>query len=83
MNAKDSAQVCHSILCRKEPVAVDGEGINLGAKGQITLIQIATMDKQAYIFDLLADPNIWIDGKIFKRVLAAHKYVSRLKPYKI
>ena len=63
MNAKESAQICHSILSKKEPIAVDAEGINLGTKGQMTLFQISTMDKQSYIFDLLVDANIWIEGK--------------------
>ena len=65
MNAKESAQICHSILSKKEPIAVDAEGINLGTKGQMTLFQISTMDKQSYIFDLLVDANIWIEGIAF------------------
>ena len=63
MNAKESSQICHSILTKKEPISVDAEGINLGTKGQMTLFQISTMDKQSYIFDLLVDANIWIEGK--------------------
>ena len=63
MNSKESAQICHSILSKKEPIAVDAEGINLGTKGQMTLLQISTMDKQAFIFDLIVDSNIWIEGK--------------------
>ena len=70
MNAKESAQICHSILCKQEPVAVDGEGINLGTKGQMTLVQISTMNKQAYIFDLLADSNIWIEGKNYNQMIS-------------
>ena len=65
MNARESAQICHSILSKKEPISVDAEGINLGTKGQMTLLQISTMEKQTYIFDLLVDSNIWIEGKIF------------------
>ena len=43
-------------------VAVDGEGINLGTKGQLTLLQISTAEKQTYIFDLMADPTMWNEG---------------------
>ena len=64
MNAKESAQICHSILSKKEPIAVDAEGINLGTKGQMTLLQISTIDKQTYIFDLLVDSNILTEGMI-------------------
>ena len=62
MNARESAQICHSILTKKEPISVDAEGINLGTKGQMTLLQISTMNKQAFIFDILVDSNIWIEG---------------------
>ena len=49
---------------------MDGEGINLGTKGQMTLVQISTMNKQAYIFDLLADSNIWIEGKNYNQMIS-------------
>ena len=47
-------------------VAVDGEGINLGTKGQLTLLQISTAEKQTYIFDLMADPTMWNEGMNFE-----------------
>merc|ERR1719295_516475 len=47
-------------------VAVDGEGINLGTKGQLTLLQISTAEKQTYIFDLMADPTMWNEGGLKK-----------------
>ena len=64
MTAKESAQVVDKII-KGGPAAigVDGEGINLGTKGQLTLLQIATMEKQTYIFDLMADPTMWNEGK--------------------
>lgn len=38
----------------KVAVALDCEGINLGLKGQLTLIQIATMNGSSYVFDLIS-----------------------------
>nr|XP_022901786.1 uncharacterized protein LOC111414625 [Onthophagus taurus] len=42
----------------KVVVAVDCEGINLGLKGQLTLIQIATMTGFVYVFDLVSCPGM-------------------------
>ncbi|KAL1502086.1 hypothetical protein ABEB36_007284 [Hypothenemus hampei] len=39
-------------------VGFDCEGINLGVKGQMTLIQIATMQGYAYVFDLISCPQM-------------------------
>ena len=62
MTAKEASQIVDQIMASKSPVAVDGEGINLGTKGQLTLLQVSTMEKHAYIFDLLADPKMWSEG---------------------
>ncbi|KAK5638366.1 hypothetical protein RI129_012661 [Pyrocoelia pectoralis] len=40
----------------KVVVGFDCEGINLGLKGQLTLMQIATMSGSIYIFDLISCP---------------------------
>lgn len=39
-------------------VGFDCEGINLGVKGQLTLLQIATMAGFAYVFDLISCPQM-------------------------
>ncbi|XP_019763766.2 uncharacterized protein LOC109540050 [Dendroctonus ponderosae] len=39
-------------------VGLDCEGINLGVKGQLTLLQIATMAGFAYVFDLISCPQM-------------------------
>ncbi|XP_072381573.1 uncharacterized protein egl [Diabrotica undecimpunctata] len=39
-------------------VAFDCEGINLGVKGQLTLMQIATMSGFCYVFDLISCPEM-------------------------
>lgn len=46
-------------------IGFDCEGINLGVKGQLTLMQIATMDGFSYVFDLISCPQM-IDAGLRK-----------------
>lgn len=46
----------------KTVVGFDCEGINLGIKGQLTLIQIATMTGFSYVFDLISCPGMIENG---------------------
>lgn len=43
-------------------ISVDCEGINLGVRGQLTLVEIGTTRGEAFIFDLMACPDIVLDG---------------------
>lgn len=43
-------------------ISVDCEGINLGVKGEITLIEIGTTRGEAFIFDVLTCPELVSDG---------------------
>lgn len=49
---------------KDEPVviSVDCEGINLGLKGELTLVEIGTVRGEAFIFDVLQCPNIVTEG---------------------
>ncbi|RZC37667.1 uncharacterized protein BDFB_011183 [Asbolus verrucosus] len=42
----------------KVVVGLDCEGINLGVKGQLTLVQVATMTGFSYVFDLISCPGM-------------------------
>ncbi|GLV36923.1 egalitarian [Carabus blaptoides fortunei] len=55
-------------------VGFDCEGINLGAKGQLTLMQIATVTGQSYIFDLITCPLMIESG--LKRILESEDVVK-------
>ncbi|KZC09417.1 Exonuclease 3'-5' domain-containing protein 1 [Dufourea novaeangliae] len=73
VNARESLQIIEDIINpRKSPsdgkivVSIDCEGINLGVKGQLTLIQVGTMSGQAYVFDLFTCPNIVQAGGLQK-----------------
>ena len=83
VNPRESLQIIEDIINpRKLPVdgkiivSFDCEGINLGVKGQLTLIQIGTMSGQAYVFDLFTCPNLVQAGGLQK--LLEHKNVIKV-----
>lgn len=63
---KDCLFVTEAILksAQNEQVVIsfDCEGINLGVKGQLTLVEIGTTRGEAFIFDVLTCPEMVQDG---------------------
>lgn len=77
---KESVFVTDAILksaTNNEPIviSVDCEGINLGIKGELTLIEIGTVRGEAFIFDVLACPNIISEGGL-KALLENDKVIK-------
>lgn len=58
----------------KVVVGFDCEGINLGVKGQLTLMQIATMSGYSYIFDLISCPQMVDNG--LRQLLESHNVIK-------
>ncbi|XP_044260106.1 egalitarian protein homolog [Tribolium madens] len=58
----------------KVVVGLDCEGINLGVKGQLTLLQIATLSGFSYVFDLISCPGMIEAG--LKRILESSDVVK-------
>lgn len=58
-------------LSEKVVIAFDCEGINIGVKGQLTLMQIATMSGFSYVFDLISCPQM-IDYGLRKLLESPH-----------
>ncbi|XP_033214156.1 egalitarian protein homolog [Belonocnema kinseyi] len=65
VNPRECLRIVDDIINPRRPppdgkiaISFDCEGINLGVKGQLTLIQIGTMSGQAYIFDLCTCPSL-------------------------
>lgn len=63
VSVKECLQIVEEIMAgatveNPSVVSFDCEGINLGVKGQLTLFQIGTMQRQAFIFDLITCPNM-------------------------
>lgn len=52
------------LASKDEPVviSVDCEGINLGLRGELTLVEIGTVRGEAFIFDVLQCPDIITEG---------------------
>ena len=48
VSVRESAQVVEEILQAGQPVGLDGEGVNLGPKGQLTLVQVSTVHFTLY-----------------------------------
>lgn len=80
---RECLQVIEDIINPRKPppdgkvvVSFDCEGINLGVKGQLTLVQIGTMSGQAYVFDLFTCPNLVQAGGLQK--LLEHPHVIKV-----
>lgn len=56
-------------------ISIDCEGINLGVKGELTLVEIGTTSGEAFIFDVLACPAIITDGGL-KGLLENEKVIK-------
>lgn len=75
---KQSLFVCDAIMkSSEETVAIsfDSKGVNLGVKGQLTLIEIGTTRGEAFIFDLQQCPQMVIDGGL-KTLLEDEKVIK-------
>ncbi|XP_055528287.1 uncharacterized protein LOC129720707 isoform X2 [Wyeomyia smithii] len=56
-------------------ISFDCEGINLGVRGQITMIQLGTTRGEAFIFDVATCPDMVAHGGI-KEILEAEKVIK-------
>lgn len=78
-NVRECATLIDSIMnvkrTSKSIVSFDCEGINLGLKGVLTLCQIATMNGEVYILDIMACPGMVVEGKI-KELLESESVVK-------
>lgn len=77
---KESLFVTHAIMKSsfyedQAVVSFDCEGINLGVRGQITMIQLGTTRGEAFIFDVATCPDMVPHGGI-KQVLEAEKVIK-------
>ncbi|PIK34393.1 hypothetical protein BSL78_28784 [Apostichopus japonicus] len=60
-------------------VALDCEGDNLGKEGPLTLLQIATVEGEVFVFDVLATPqpeDMFIDGEL--KILLEEKKILKV-----
>lgn len=69
------AIVRHIMSSQDAVIAFDGEGVNLGPTGPMTLLQFATLDESVFIFDLLSCPQLIEDGGL-KSVLESENVIK-------
>lgn len=70
---KDCVAAVKKISSERDPVvALDVEGVNLGPKGPMTLLQLATQDEQVYIFDVFSNPNLIDEGGLKEILESEH-----------
>ncbi|XP_051173987.1 egalitarian protein homolog [Leptopilina boulardi] len=65
VNPRECLRIVEDIMNPRRPppdgkivISFDCEGVNLGMKGQLTLLQIGTISGQSYIFDLCTCPSL-------------------------
>ena len=70
-------------LLREKCVAVNGEGINMGYNGPMTLITVCKENGQAFIFDVYQKKELFKEGEL-KEILKSLevKKVGLIKKFK-
>lgn len=69
------AEIVSGLLQTEAEVAVDAEGVNLGKTGPLTLLQVATRDGRAYLFDIHENKALLQPGYL-KDLLESTKIVK-------
>lgn len=72
VSARESLQVVQDILRAGQPVGLDGEGVNLGPKGQLTLVQVSRAGGEVIIFDVQTTPAIMTQGGLQSLLESEH-----------
>ncbi|XP_058054811.1 uncharacterized protein LOC131206312 [Anopheles bellator] len=67
--------ILRSALEEQAIVSFDCEGINLGVRGQITMVQLGTTRGEAFIFDIATCPDMVVEGGL-KEILESEKVVK-------
>ncbi|XP_046572934.1 uncharacterized protein LOC124280967 [Haliotis rubra] len=62
-NVADCVKAVDDLL-RGSVVAVNCEGINLGKKGRLTLLQVAKQDGFVYLFNVFVEPKVFTEGQL-------------------
>jgi len=75
VSVRESLQIVDDIIKNGQPVGFDGEGVNLGPKGQLTLVQISTVSGQVIIFDVQTTPAIMTQGGL-KKLLESEQIIK-------
>ena len=72
VSIRESLQIVEDILRAGQPVGLDGEGVNLGPKGQLTLLQISRLGGEVIIFDVQTTPALVTQGGLQSLLESEH-----------
>ena len=72
VSVRESLQIVEDILRSGQPVGLDGEGVNLGPKGQLTLVQVSRAAGEVIIFDVQTTPAIMTSGGLQRLLESEH-----------
>uniref|UniRef100_A0A182YII2 3'-5' exonuclease domain-containing protein n=1 Tax=Anopheles stephensi TaxID=30069 RepID=A0A182YII2_ANOST len=67
--------ILKSALEEQAIVSFDCEGINLGVRGQVTMVQLGTTRGEAFIFDIATCPDMVVEGGL-KEILESEKVIK-------
>ncbi|XP_053672340.1 uncharacterized protein LOC128722690 [Anopheles nili] len=70
-----TSAILKSALEEQAIVSFDCEGINLGVRGQITMVQLGTTRGEAFIFDIATCPDMVVEGGL-KEILESEKVIK-------
>ncbi|MPD05321.1 hypothetical protein E2C01_101057 [Portunus trituberculatus] len=62
VSVREARQLVSAILAARQPVSFDGEGVNLGPSGPMTLLQVGLVSGQIYIFDVMVERSLMYEG---------------------
>lgn len=62
VSVRETRQLVSAILGARNPVSFDGEGVNLGPSGPMTLLQIGLVSGHIYIFDVMVERSLMYEG---------------------
>ena len=72
VSVRESLQIVEEILRAGQPVGLDGEGVNLGPKGQLTLVQVSRLGGEVIIFDVQTTPALMTQGGLQSLLESEH-----------
>ncbi|XP_050737411.1 egalitarian protein homolog [Eriocheir sinensis] len=62
VSVREARQLVSAILAARQPVSFDGEGVNLGPSGPMTLLQVGLVSGHIYIFDVMVERSLMYEG---------------------
>ncbi|XP_076029889.1 uncharacterized protein LOC143018417 [Oratosquilla oratoria] len=79
VSLRECRQLVNTLMGARQPVSFDGEGVNLGPSGPMTLLQLGLVSGHIYIFDLMVERNLMFEGGL-KELLEAPDIVKVRQP---